>query len=66
MFSEQVKQLKNSTLPLITLPIIKVITIYLQNIKDFVAHRNDVMQTIEAISEKLVRFINKNYYKILK
>ena len=43
-----------------------MITIYLQNIKDFVAHRNDVLQTLEAISERLVKFINNNYYKILK
>lgn len=66
MFEEQIRQLKNSTLPLMTLPIIKVMTIYLYNVNEIVGSRRDVMQTIESISVRLVNFINKNYAKILK
>jgi hypothetical protein len=53
-------------MPLITLPIIKVMTIYLYNVNEIVGSRRDVMQTIEAISVRLINFINKNYAKILK
>ncbi len=66
MFEEQIRQLKNTNMPLITLPIIKVMTIYLYNVNQLVGSRRDVMQTVENISVRLVNFINKNYAKILK
>ena len=44
--------------------LIKVITVYLYNIKEFL--KADSMLTIETISEKLILFINVHYKKILQ
>jgi hypothetical protein len=37
----------------------------LHNVTQIVGHRQDIMRTIEAVSERLINFINENYSKIL-
>ena len=42
-----------------TLSLIKVMTIYLYNVKEYL--KADSMLTVETVSEKLITFINHNF-----
>ena len=44
---------------IMTLSLIKVMTIYLYNVKEYL--KADSMLTVETVSEKLIMFINNNF-----
>ena len=58
--------MENKAIPLNTLPISKVMTIFLHNIQEILKRKADDMMTVETVLVKLVEFINEHYDRILQ
>jgi hypothetical protein len=60
----EIKEMRKSSSALITLPMIKILTIFLYNLRELV--KVDSFQTLQTLTINLIKFINNHYSEILE